>query len=275
MTSIDFKKHHVPNKAWMHQLDSALENNHVIVVNPEGHSSVVIVCEHASNRIPASYNDLGLNGDALDSHAAWDPGAMPVAKGIAHRMNATLVASGVSRLVYDCNRPPEASDAMPAKSEVFVIPGNANLTSTQREDRTNEIYEPFRSSLADAIAAKSTPIIVTIHSFTPVYDGQRRSVEVGVLHDTDERLANAMLDIAPSFLPHNVQRNSPYGPEHGVTHTLKEHAIGAGHLNVMLEVRNDLLQSQAQQNAMAEAITQWLHAAIADLNVVEDVQCQA
>jgi predicted N-formylglutamate amidohydrolase len=72
-----------------------------------------------------------------------------------------------------------------------------------------------------------------------------------------------------------VQRNDPYGPEHGVTHTLKEHAVAAGHLNVMLEVRNDLLQSQAQQNAMAETIAQWLVAAIADLNVVGDVQCQA
>jgi predicted N-formylglutamate amidohydrolase len=182
----------------MHQLDNVSGNNHVIVLNPEGRSSVVVVCEHASNHIPTSYSDLGLTGDALQSHAAWDPGAMPVAKGIALRMDATLVASGVSRLVYDCNRPPEAPDAMPAKSEVFVIPGNTNLTTTQRKDRIKTIYEPFRMGLADAIATKSSPIVVTIHSFTPVYDGQRRSVEIGVLHDSDERLANAMLEIAPA-----------------------------------------------------------------------------
>lgn len=258
----------------MDQLDNALGNSHVVVLNPEGRSSVVVVCEHASCYIPPAFNDLGLTGDALQSHAAWDPGAMSVAKGLSQHLNATLIASGVSRLVYDCNRPPDAQDAMPSKSEVFDVPGNANLTSAQREDRTAQFYDPFRACLAEAIAAKSAPIVVTIHSFTPVYDGQRRTVEVGVLHDTDERLANTMLEIAPSYLAFNVQRNAPYGPEHGVTHTLKEHAIAAGHLNVMLEVRNDLLQSQAQQDTMAEMIAHWLTAAIADLSITEAAQCQ-
>ena len=258
----------------MDQLDNALGNSHVVVLNPEGRSSVVVVCEHASCYIPPAFNDLGLTGEALQSHAAWDPGAMSVAKGLSLHLNATLIASDVSRLVYDCNRPPDAQDAMPSKSEVFDVPGNANLTSAQRQDRTTQFYDPFRARLAEAIATKTAPIVVTIHSFTPVYDGQRRTVEVGVLHDTDDRLANAMLEIAPSYLAFNVQRNAPYGPEHGVTHTLKEHAVAAGHLNVMLEVRNDLLQSQAQQDTMAETIAHWLTAAIADLSVTEAAQCQ-
>jgi predicted N-formylglutamate amidohydrolase len=257
------------------QLDNVSGNSRVVVLNPEGRSSVVVVCEHASSYIPPEFNDLGLSGDALQSHAAWDPGAMSVAKSLSLHLDATLVASDVSRLVYDCNRPPDAPDAMPARSEVFDVPGNANLTSAQRQERIAEFYDPFRVGLADAIATKTAPIVVTVHSFTPVFDGQRRAVEIGVLHDTDDRLANAMLEIAPSHLAFNVQRNAPYGPEHGVTHTLKEHAIAAGHLNVMLEVRNDLLQSQAQQDMMAEMIAQWLTAALADLSVTEGVACQA
>ena len=259
----------------MDQLDNVSGNNHLVVLNPEACTSVVVVCEHASCFIPPAFENLGLSGDALQSHAAWDPGAMPVAQGLALRMNATLVASGVSRLVYDCNRPPAAPDAMPAKSEVFDVPGNVHLTQAQRQDRVIKYYEPFRARLADVIAAKSGPIVVTIHSFTPVYDGHSRTVEIGVLHDSDDRLATALLDIAPSYLAYDVQRNAPYGPEHGVTHTLKEHAIPAGHLNVMLEVRNDLIQTERQQEMIANVIADWLTAALSALPVAEDAICQA
>lgn len=258
----------------MSQLDNTSEKNHVTVVNPVDRSSVVVVCEHASRYIPSAFNDLGLTGDALQSHAAWDPGAMPVARGIAARLNAALVASGVSRLVYDCNRPPEATDAMPAKSEVFDVPGNTHLTAQQRKDRTAAFYDPFRKSLAEVLASNPASIVVTVHSFTPVYDGQRRSVEIGVLHDSDDRLANAMLEIASSYLGSDVQRNVPYGPEDGVTHTLKEHALPENRLNVMLEVRNDLIATQDQQDAMADAIARWLSAAIALLDLAEVAECR-
>lgn len=247
----------------------------VMVVNPQGQSSVVLVCEHASHVIPPVFGNLGLADDALRSHVVWDPGAFGVAQGMSQRLNATLVAAGVSRLVYDCNRPPTARDAMPEQSEAFCVPGNANLTDAQRQHRVETYYEPFRASLAQTIANTTGPVIVTIHSFTPVYYGQTRAVDIGVLHDSDARLADAMLQIAPRHTDAVVLRNEPYGPAHGVTHTLKEHALRAGHLNVMLEIRNDLIQDAPQQDAMAQRITAWLVAALADLQVTGVVQCQA
>ena len=143
----------------MGQLDNVSGNSRVVVLNPEGRSSVVVVCEHASSYIPAGFNDLGLSGDALQSHAAWDPGAMSVAKSLSLHLDATLVASDVSRLVYDCNRPPDAPDAMPARSEVFDVPGNANLTSGQRQERIAEFLTLSAWGLLMLLSRKLHPLL--------------------------------------------------------------------------------------------------------------------
>lgn len=230
------------------------------VVNRAGRHPVVLVCEHASHFIPEKYAGLGLNAAAAKSHAAWDPGAEETAIEMSRIMDAPLVRSRVSRLVYDCNRPPDAESAMPERSEVFEIPGNANLTQEHRNARAAEVYFPFRNLLSEVLDERdASPVVVTIHSFTPVYNGNLREVEVGFLHDTDQRLADEML---VAFSGYVVRRNEPYGPEDGVTHTLKEHALPRGCLNVMVEVRNDLIRNSEQCRAMAERLSSSLSVAL-------------
>jgi len=216
---------------------------------------------------------LGLSAADQMSHAAWDPGGMAVAEHMARQLGAVLVASRVSRLVYDCNRPPAAPDAMPARSEVIDIPGNRDLNATDRVARTDTYYRPFEATLRRVVAKTQNPIIVTVHSFTPVYHGRARAVEIGVLHDSDTRLADALLETATDHTTANVQRNEPYGPEHGVTHTLREHALPDGHPNVMLEIRNDLIATAESQEEMAGMIANWLVAACAQIGVQGAVQC--
>lgn len=247
----------------------------MVVVNAGGKSSVVVVCEHASCFIPEVFGGLGVSPDALQSHAVWDPGAMAVAQGLAERLDAVLVAAGVSRLVYDCNRPVSAPDAMPAQSETIRVPGNLNLTEDDRAERAARYYEPFRARLAATVAARPKPIIVTVHSFTPVYHGEKRAVEIGVLHDSDPRLADALLDSADAHTGARVRRNAPYGPQDGVTHTLREHAIAPGHLNVMLEIRNDLIASAEQQDGMARMLAGWIEHASAVVGAQGVEQCRA
>ena len=247
----------------MNHLNSSIDENLVEVRNGEAATSIVIVCEHASAFIPAEFGNLGLPVEALKSHVVWDPGAHGVAVAMAAHLDATLVASKTSRLVYDCNRPPEAPDAMPDRSEVYDIPGNAGLSDVQRAERVARFYEPFRAGVAGVMAAKVAPVLVTVHSFTPVYHGARRDVEIGVLHDADSRLADALIETAGGHLTRNVQRNAPYGPEDGVTHTLREHALPQGHLNVMLEVRNDLIADVPAEARMADALSGWVSAALA------------
>ena len=239
--------------------------NPVEVFNKDGGSPIVLVCEHASARFPDAFGKLGLAGEALQSHVAWDPGALGLAQHLSSSLDAVLVASCVSRLVYDCNRPPEAPDAMPARSETVDVPGNVDLSDADKSARVAEVYEPFRATIARTLGARRQPILVTVHSFTPVFHGEVRDVEIGILHDEDARLADAILTAVGDDMLYLVERNAPYGPEHGVTHTLKEHALPGGFLNVMIEVRNDLIPDDGAQAVMADVLAGWLREAIADL----------
>ena len=244
----------------MNHLDLSLDDTLMDVRNAQAASPVVIVCEHASAHIPEEFQELGLDDAALQSHVAWDPGAMAVAERMAEKLDAVLIAAKTSRLVYDCNRPPDAPDAMPAQSEIFAVPGNKGLTALQKTARVATYYEPFRAGVAQIMARITDPILITVHSFTPIYHGAKRDVEIGILHDSDARLADALL--AGETSRHIVRRNEPYGPSDGVTHTLKEHALPGGHLNVMLEIRNDLIASKEAQTEMADMLAAWITRAL-------------
>jgi predicted N-formylglutamate amidohydrolase len=235
------------------------EGDPVALENASARGRVILVCEHASRRLPKAVGTLGLSEDALASHIAWDPGALAVSRLMAKSLDATLVFQRFSRLVYDCNRPPESPAAMPEKSEVFDISGNAGLDQAARDARTEALYLPFRETLSRLVKSRieegRAPVIVTMHSFTPVYFGKPRAVEIGILHDADTRLADAMLAAAGTKSLYNIRRNEPYGPEDGVTHTLKEHGLSNGLPNVMIEVRNDLIQDDVGQGVVADYLT--------------------
>ncbi|WP_350333139.1 N-formylglutamate amidohydrolase [Coralliovum pocilloporae] len=237
----------------------------VSLINGGGTSPVLIVCEHASNAIPESFSGLGLTDDVRQSHIAWDPGADAVAAELSRLMDSTYVRGEVSRLVYDCNRPPEAHDAMPARSEIFDVPGNQNLTEEDKARRVASVYRPFEACLSEA--AKRAGALVTIHSFTPIYHGQQRAVQLGILHDDDSRLADLMLDDASAHTDLEVRRNDPYGPLSGVTHTLKEHGLANGIPNVMIEVRNDLITTPGDCAAMADCLHRMLIPALDQLGI--------
>ncbi len=257
----------------MSQKDANVSDAIVHTVNAGDGSDIVLVCEHASNFIPPEFDNLGLQAEHLKTHIAWDPGAYGVASHLSQKLDAALVASNISRLVYDVNRPPEADDAMPVRSEIFDIPGNSSLSASDRADRVARYYTPFRNCLARQIGQTSQPVIVTIHSFTPVFYGAPRPVEIGVLHDEDARLADAMLGCASFHTRANVKRNQPYDANHGVTHTLKEHALPHGYLNVMLEIRNDLIGSDRNQGQIAGMLAAWLRDAICKTGLSGDQEC--
>ncbi|SMP14532.1 N-formylglutamate amidohydrolase [Shimia sagamensis] len=230
----------------------------VVIEGAVAPCDILFVCEHASRSFPTEFGELGLTEEVRRSHVAWDPGALTLTRELAKRFDCTLVAGGVSRLLYDCNRPPEAQDAVPTKSEVFDIPGNMDLSETDRQARVSQIYQPFKEAVQQVIEVVHPKAIVTVHSFTPVYHGKQRAVEIGILHDRDTRLADKMLT-AMADGPFNTRRNDPYGPEHGVTHSLRAYALPNKLPNVMLEVRNDLLAG----NSKAVEVTDALEAAIA------------
>lgn len=239
----------------------------VSVWNAQADAPVLIVCEHASPHIPAPLNDLGLTGAVLHSHIAWDPGAVGVARALSQALSAALVQGEISRLVYDCNRPPDAPDAVPAHSEVHDIPGNTGLTPRDRQARVDRIYTPFCNRLTQEIRQrrKRLELLVTVHSFTPVYRGARRAVELGILHGCDDRFARAMLAAPPEDFQRDIRLNEPYAAKDGVAHTLDKHGVSNGLLSVMLEIRNDLIVTEAEQTAWAGHLAPWLRQTLARL----------
>ncbi|MBC7282320.1 N-formylglutamate amidohydrolase [Hoeflea sp.] len=252
------------------RLIEASEGPAFAVRRPGGASDVVLVCEHASRVMPKALGTLGLDQAALESHIAWDIGAMDVAERLSDLLDATLVSQRFSRLAYDCNRPPESADAYPERSEVFEVPGNQGLDQQDRSRRAEALYVPFHQAIDalidERLAQGRDVVLVTVHSFTPVYFGQPRDGFLGILHDEDSRLADAMLDAAAAAQLERVSRNYPYGPEDGVTHTLKRHGLTRQIANVMLEIRNDLISGEEGRTVWAGQVADLLRAAIERLN---------
>ena len=260
---------------------SAEENNNLIddqqspyveILNPKGAAPMVLVCEHASNSTPARFSEPLADKELLHKHIAWDPGAKALADELSSLFDAPLICSKVSRLIYDCNRPPDSDSAIPSKSEMYEIPGNLNLDESERQIRIDEIYTPFHAILSNVIADKKLsgikPALVTIHSFTPSYFNQVRNTEIGILHDQDARMADMMLSVAQQVCSLLVERNKPYGPRDGVTHTLEKHGIHHALPNVMLEIKNDLLTSAVEIKAMAAIIRKMIKHSLTTLSML-------
>jgi predicted N-formylglutamate amidohydrolase len=234
-----------------------------VIENEAGASRIVLVCEHASNTFPEEFGTLGLDAQAQSAHIAWDPGALALARALSRHLDAVLVHAPVSRLIYDLNRPPHAPAAMPAHSEVYDIPGNQSLSAQARMVRVASVYLPFhqmlRRLIVDRLTQGDAPVLVTIHSFTPVYHGQPRALEFGVIHDGEDRFAQAVLAGVTGL---KAALNEPYSAADGVTHLIRLHALPYDLPHAMLEIRNDLIANDAAVGAMAATLAPALRSAL-------------
>lgn len=240
-----------------------MEDHPVLLENADGLSDVILVTEHAGREVPPFVGSLGLDDDAMSSHIGWDIGAAELSRMLSKLLDAPLIMQRYSRLVYDCNRPFEAPDAIVTESDSIPVPGNAGLTAEHRQKRYEEIYVPFEEAIEELLAkrkaAGANAVLVTIHSFTPVYKGRRRDIDLGVLHDSDTRLADALMQQSRLENAFTTARNTPYAPADGVTHTLVKHGVDNGLLNVMFEVRNDLLSNEQSQQLWAQRLFSMLN----------------
>ncbi|ABS16582.1 MULTISPECIES: N-formylglutamate amidohydrolase [Brucella/Ochrobactrum group] len=230
----------------------------VSVFNKDGESPYLLVCEHASNFIPETFEGLGLGGDALQAHIAWDPGAVEVARHLASSLHAPLVESQLSRLLIDCNRPLDAHDLIPEISETTVVPGNHVLNSMERLARIDLSHRPFHTAVEHVIAERArrgqASWIVTIHSFTPIYRDVPRPWPIGIIHDEDDRIGKPLIAALRKDPALNVGVNEPYSPADRVYYTLERHARPRNAPCVMIELRNNEIADGPAQIAWAEKL---------------------
>ena len=245
----------------------------VELVNERGTARCLLVCDHASPRIPAEMMRRGFTLPDLDAHFLWDPGARDLALALSRRMDAPLVCSTVSRLVIDCNRNPEAGDLIPSACAGIAIPANRDLSRKEVAFRIAAYHEPYHAAIDAAMAARSGSClaIVAVHSFTPGMEGAARPWHIGVLFDRDRRIADPLLAGLRRDHQITVGENQPYSPADGVYYTLGRHAQDRGLGSVMLELRNDVIETERQGGEWADRLALLLDTALADLAAGESV----
>jgi predicted N-formylglutamate amidohydrolase len=230
----------------------------VEILNEDGRSDLVLLCEHASNHIPAEYRRLGLAAGDLERHIAWDIGAAEVARRLSARLDAPAFLGAYSRLLIDLNRPLSSAGSIAVRSEETEIPGNAVVNETERARRTRTIFVPFHervSLVLDRRMAQRRPTrIATIHSFTPVFLGVGRPWHAGILFGRARAFGEAILASlrrdgalkVDANVPYTITREDDYAvPVHG-----DDRAIPA----VLIEMRQDLISGAAGIGEWAERL---------------------
>jgi predicted N-formylglutamate amidohydrolase len=242
----------------------------VLELGGEGRSAFVIVVDHASDRIPRRLGNLDLEAPELERHIAWDIGALALAQRVAVALDAKLVAQNYSRLVVDCNRHPRHPEFIPLVAESTRIPGNQDLTEAQIASRRSEVFDPYHRRLCDLLderwSAGRPTILVLQHSMTDIFKGVPRAMHASVLYNKpldhdDSHFASFVLKelrLEPGLI---VGNNEPYSVTEDAAYTVFQHAESRRLPYVVIEVRQDLIFTEAGQNDWAQRLIKALRSA--------------
>lgn len=241
----------------------------VQIVNESGSAAMLVVCDHASNAVPAALDGLGLEAWQRSLHIAWDIGAADVAQRLAPRFDAPLILSGYSRLVIDCNRAPDAPGSIMGESDGVPIPGNRELDERAARARAEQVYRPYHdaiTSILDRFAARNVvPAIVSIHSFTPVFEGFERPWHVGILHKSDDRIARRLIAELRRERALRVGDNEPYSARAMFGATMDIHGEERSIPHVLIEIRQDLIDTHHGAEEWAGRLARALSAVLDEL----------
>ncbi|MDF2116550.1 N-formylglutamate amidohydrolase [Roseiarcaceae bacterium H3SJ34-1] len=234
----------------------------------------LFLCDHASNALPKAYGSLGLPPEQFARHIAWDIGAADVTRALAAMFEAPAILSRFSRLLIDPNRGADDPTLVMRISDGALIPANAHIDDQEIARRTDLYWRPYREAVAselDRMTAHGTPpAIVSIHSFTPIWRGTPRPWQIGLLWDGDARLAQALMSELEAQPDLTIGDNEPYdGALEG--DTLYDLGTLRGIPHILVEVRQDLIATQAGAQAWAGRIALALRPALAraDVRMIE------
>jgi predicted N-formylglutamate amidohydrolase len=226
--------------------------------NIAGRSPFLLTCDHYGRLIPRMLGDLGVPESELSRHIAWDIGIAGVAEALSRRLGAHLIAQRYSRLVIDCNRPPATASSIPRISEATVIGGNEGIARGAAELRREAIFDPYHRRIADVIEQRLSDgvptVLVSLHSFTPVYAGVERPWHIGTLYHRDTRLPALLVKLLRAEADLVVGDNEPYAVSDETDYTIPVHGEARGLMNTGIEIRQDLIADQAGQKQWAQRL---------------------
>jgi predicted N-formylglutamate amidohydrolase len=234
-----------------------------------GRSPFFLICDHAGRLIPRKLNDLGVAATDLQRHIAWDIGAAGVTRKLAGLLDAFAILQSYSRLVIDCNRPIGSPTSIASSSEFTAIPGNENVTPADAAARQREVFRPYHERIRAELDAREArgqrSVLVSVHSFTPVYGGTARPWHAGVLYHRDHRLALPLLSLLRAEPGLVIGDNEPYSVSDATDYAIPEYGERRGLLHVELEIRQDLIADEAGQSEWAQRLARVLASAIEKL----------
>ena len=228
----------------------------------------LVTCDHATNTVPAQIagGTLGLGQADMGRHIAYDPGAAGVSLALGAALDAPVVTSNFSRLVIDPNRGEDDPTLLMRIYDGTVIPGNRHADAAELARRLDACYRPYHEAVARLAARRDDTVICAVHSFTPQLRGRAaRPWQVGILHShLDSRLALPLIARLEAEGDIVVGDNQPYGG-HLPGDSIDRHALRHGRPNVLIELRQDLIEEQEGQRAWAARLAPLLRAALADM----------
>ena len=238
------------------------------IVNVTAKSRWLIACDHASNRVPPEVagGNLGLPEADMARHIAYDVGAEGVTRYLAELMDAPAILSRFSRLVIDPNRGEDDPTLVMRLYDGTIIPANRHIDEAEITRRRDLFYRPYHSAYADLAARRDDTLIVAVHSFTPRLNGRApRPWHIGILFDErDERLSRPLLDRLHAQSDICVGENEPYAG-HLPGDAIDRHALQTGRANALIEIRHDLIDTDAGQREWAERLAPLLQDCLTDL----------
>jgi predicted N-formylglutamate amidohydrolase len=232
------------------------------VERPDGISPYFLTCDHAGARVPRKLGSLGVSAEDMRRHIAWDIGAAGVAFKLSAALDAFAILQTYSRLVIDCNRRPGTPDSIVRISESTPVPGNETVSAAEAAGREREIFHPYhhriRTELDTRRAQQRPTVLISVHSFTPRFHGNQRPWHAGVLYNTDARLAIELLRRLREEPGLVIGDNEPYSVGDTTDYTIPEHGERRGLLHVGIELRQDLIGTEAGQSEWAERLARAL-----------------
>ncbi|KQT45574.1 N-formylglutamate amidohydrolase [Methylobacterium sp. Leaf456] len=226
------------------------------IIDGDPARGLLILCEHASNHVPADLDRLGVPEREFSRHIAYDIGAAAVTRRLAGLLGVPAVLTHFSRLIIDPNRGKRDPTLVMRLSDGAIVPGNARIDAAGIAERIRRFYAPFDRAVDEAVARAehvgAPPMILTMHSFTPFWRTVARPWQVGVLYDGDARMAQPIIEALkadPAGLC--VGDNQPYGG--GLPgDTIDRHATARGLPNALIEIRQDLIGGPEGQAEWAQ-----------------------